>query len=135
MLLSRQNFLNFSFVNSLPIKKVGCYFCPNRKTSKQGSFSPARAKNSQRVSFSGLDDKKIVKTKTKETREIEKVVKTITISFFFIYHIGHCQQKKLPSGNFKFVDDPEQVAKKIIENYSPEDSTGFILNVDLVSLL
>ena len=62
----------------------------------------------------------------------KKIVKTIAISFFLSL-AGYCQQKKLPSGNFKFVKNPEQVANGIIENYSPEDSTGYILKVDLVS--
>ena len=48
---------------------------------------------------------------------------------------GYCQKKKLPSGNFKFIDKPEQVARTIIENYSPEDKTGYIMKVDLVSNL
>ena len=46
---------------------------------------------------------------------------------------GLCQKKKLPCGNYKFVDNPEEVAKDIIENYKPTDSTGYIFKVDLVS--
>lgn len=46
---------------------------------------------------------------------------------------GYCQTKKLPSGNFKFVDNPENVAKDLISNYNPEDDTGYIMKVDLVS--
>ena len=47
--------------------------------------------------------------------------------------LGYCQKKKLPSGNFKFVDKPEEVARDIIANYKPEDNTGYIMKVDLVS--
>ena len=46
---------------------------------------------------------------------------------------GYCQTKKLPSGNFKFVANPENVAKDLISNYNPEDKTGYIMKVDLVS--
>ena len=46
---------------------------------------------------------------------------------------GYCQTKKLPSGNFKFVDNAEKVARDLISNYNPEDDTGYIMKVDLVS--
>ena len=46
---------------------------------------------------------------------------------------GLCQTKKLPCGNYKFVDNAEKVAKDIIANYKPTDSTGYIFKVDLVS--
>ena len=43
------------------------------------------------------------------------------------------QEKKLPSGNFKFVPDPEKVGRELIEKYNPEDKVGYIMKVDLVS--
>ena len=46
---------------------------------------------------------------------------------------GLCQTKKLPCGNYKFVDNAEKVAKDIIANYKPTDDTGYIFKVDLVS--
>ena len=46
---------------------------------------------------------------------------------------GLCQTKKLPCGNYKFVDNAEKVAKDIIANYKPTDNTGYIFKVDLVS--
>ena len=46
---------------------------------------------------------------------------------------GRSQKKKLPSGNFKFVPDPEKVGMELIEKYDAEDKTGYIMKVDLVS--
>ena len=43
------------------------------------------------------------------------------------------QRKKLPSGNFKFVPDPEKIGRELIEKYNPEDKVGYIMKVDLVS--
>ena len=43
------------------------------------------------------------------------------------------QRKKLPSGNFKFVPDPETIGRELIEKYNPEDKVGYIMKVDLVS--
>ena len=43
------------------------------------------------------------------------------------------QEKKLPSGNFKFVPDPEKIGRELIEKYNPEDKVGYIMKVDLVS--
>ena len=43
------------------------------------------------------------------------------------------QKKKLPSGNFKYVPDPEKIGRELIEKYDPEDKTGYIMKVDLVS--
>ena len=53
--------------------------------------------------------------------------------YYFLLSLGYCQKKKLPSVNFKFVDKPEEVARDIIANYKPEDNTGYIMKVDLVS--
>ena len=46
---------------------------------------------------------------------------------------GLCQTKKLPCGNYKFVDNVEKVAGEILANYKPSDNTGYIFKVDLVS--
>ena len=46
---------------------------------------------------------------------------------------GLCQKKKLPSGNYKYVEDVERVTDDIIANYKATDSTGYISKVDLVS--
>ena len=43
------------------------------------------------------------------------------------------QRKKLPSGDFKFVPDPEKIGRELIEKYNPEDKVGYIMKVDLVS--
>ena len=43
------------------------------------------------------------------------------------------QEKKLPSGNFKYVPDPEKIGRELIEKYDPEGKTGYIMKVDLVS--
>ena len=59
---------------------------------------------------------------------------TVMLShLILLLSLGYCQKKKLPSGNFKFVDNPEDVAREIIANSTPEDSTGYIMKVDLVS--
>ena len=47
--------------------------------------------------------------------------------------LTNSQKKKLPSGNFKFVPDPEKIGRELIEKYDPEDKTGYIMKVDLVS--
>ena len=43
------------------------------------------------------------------------------------------QTKKLPSGNFKFLPEPEKIGRELIEKYNPEDKVGYIMKVDLVS--
>ena len=43
------------------------------------------------------------------------------------------QRKKLPSGNFKFLPEPEKIGRELIEKYNPEDKVGYIMKVDLVS--
>ena len=47
--------------------------------------------------------------------------------------LTNSQKKKLPSGNFKYVPDPEKIGRELIEKYDPEDKTGYIMKVDLVS--
>ena len=51
----------------------------------------------------------------------------------FLQSLGHCQKKKLPCGDFKYVNNVEDVAEDIIKNYKPTDKTGYIFKVDLVS--
>ena len=53
--------------------------------------------------------------------------------YYFLLSLGYCQKKKLPCGDFKYINNVEEVANDIIENYKPTDGTGYIFKVDLVS--
>ena len=54
-------------------------------------------------------------------------------TILFLLSLGYCQKKKLPCGDFKYINNVEEVANDIIENYKPTDGTGYIFKVDLVS--
>ena len=44
---------------------------------------------------------------------------------------GYAMCKKLPTGNFKWVEDLSIFTKDFIKNYSEDSNTGYLLVVDL----
>ena len=60
-------------------------------------------------------------------------VKIYIFDYIILLSLGYCQKKKLPCGDFKYINNVEEVANDIIENYRPTDQTGYIFKVDLVS--